>query len=92
MSHTDEVLKLKNHITEIYELIAGDNAINRFTPDEMIDYIKALNEQIAEWRKRRLDGSSPEARAQSAEYRRAMRVRREQLGIEEGPGRGRGRG
>ena len=49
MSDTDEVLKLKNHIAEIYELIAGDNAINRFTPDEMIDYIKALNEQIAEW-------------------------------------------
>ena len=50
------------------------------------------DEQIAEWRKRRLDGSSPEVRAQSAEYRRAMRVRREELGIEEGPGRGRGRG
>lgn len=49
MSDTDEVLKLKNHIAEIYELIAGDNAINRFTPDEMIDYIKVLNEQIAEW-------------------------------------------
>ena len=41
--------ELKNHVHEIYELIAGDNAINRFTPDEMIDYIKVLNEQIAEW-------------------------------------------
>lgn len=49
MSDADEVIKLKNHITEIYELIAGDDAINRFTPCEMIDYIKALNEQIAEW-------------------------------------------
>ena len=49
MSDADEVIKLKNHITEIYELIAGDDAINRFTPYEMIDYIKVLNEQIAEW-------------------------------------------
>jgi len=49
MSDTDEVIKLKNHITEIYELIAGHDAINRLKPCEMIDYIKVLNEQIAEW-------------------------------------------
>jgi hypothetical protein len=46
------------------------------------------NEQIQAWRKARLDRSSPEERARSAEYRRAMAVRREQLGIS--PGRGRG--
>jgi hypothetical protein len=45
----DEVTRLKNHIAEIYELIAGDDAVNRFEPCEMIDYIKALNEQISEW-------------------------------------------
>jgi hypothetical protein len=46
------------------------------------------DEQIQAWRKARLDRSSPEERARSAEYRRAMTVRREQLGIS--PGRGRG--
>ncbi len=47
------------------------------------------SEQAMEaWRKERLDRSSPEERARSAEYRRAMTVRREQLGIS--PGRGRG--
>lgn len=40
---------MQKHLEEIYELIAGDNAINRFTPEEMIDYIKVLNEQIVEW-------------------------------------------
>jgi len=49
MSDADEVIKLKNHITEIYELIAGHDAVNRLKPCEMIDYIKVLNEQIAEW-------------------------------------------
>jgi hypothetical protein len=39
-------------------------------------------------RKQRLDTSSPEARAQGAEYRRAMAARRQQLGL--GSGRGRG--
>lgn len=46
------------------------------------------DEQIEARRKARLDHSSPEERARSAEYRRAMTVRREQLGIS--PGRGRG--
>jgi hypothetical protein len=46
------------------------------------------DEQILARRKERLDQSSPEERARSAEYRRAMTVRREQLGIS--PGRGRG--
>lgn len=46
------------------------------------------DEQILARRKERLDQSSPEERARSAEYRRAMTIRREQLGI--GPGRGRG--
>jgi hypothetical protein len=40
---------MQKHLEEIYELIAGDDAINRFTPKEMIDYIKVLNEQIVEW-------------------------------------------
>ncbi len=40
---------IQKHLEEIYELIAGDDAINRFTPKEMIDYIKVLNEQIVEW-------------------------------------------
>jgi hypothetical protein len=44
-----EITDLKKHIETIYELIAGDDAINRFNPDEMIDYIKVLNEQIAQW-------------------------------------------
>lgn len=44
-----EIAELKNHTETIYELIAGDDAINRFTQDEMIDYIKVLNEQIAQW-------------------------------------------
>jgi hypothetical protein len=39
-------------------------------------------------RKQRLDTSSPEARAQGAEYRRAMAARRQQLGL--GSSRGRG--
>jgi len=39
-------------------------------------------------RKQRIDLTSPEERAQSAEYRRAMDARRQQLGIS--PGRGRG--
>ncbi len=33
----------------VYEAIVGDEGINRFTHDEMIDYIKVLNEQIVEW-------------------------------------------
>jgi len=43
-----EIAELKNHIETIYELIAGDNATN-WPQDEMIDYIKVLNIQIAEW-------------------------------------------
>jgi hypothetical protein len=43
------ISNIQKHLEEIYELIAGDDAINRFTPKEMIDYIKVLNEQIAEW-------------------------------------------
>ena len=46
------------------------------------------DEQLLARRKERLDQSSPEERARSAEYRRAMAVRRQQLGII--PGRGRG--
>jgi len=38
--------------------------------------------------KQRIDSTSPEDRAQSAEYRRAMDARRQQLGLS--PGRGRG--
>jgi hypothetical protein len=45
-------------------------------------------EAIQSWRKERLDRSSPEERARSAEYRRAMAVRRQQLGISSGRGRG----
>ncbi len=41
--------EMQKHLEEVYELIAGDNAINRFTPEEMIDYLKVLNEQIVEW-------------------------------------------
>ena len=41
--------QLKHHLEEIYELIAGDNASNCFTPEEFIDYIKILNEQISDW-------------------------------------------
>tara|TARA_B110001454_G_scaffold126694_1_gene118190 strand:+ start:395 stop:727 length:333 start_codon:yes stop_codon:yes gene_type:complete len=47
-NQTLEIHKLKEHIEEIYELIAGDNATN-WPQDEMIDYIKVLNGQIAEW-------------------------------------------
>ena len=47
--YEEKIAKLQEHIEEIYELIAGDDAINRFTQDEMVDYIKVLNEQIAEW-------------------------------------------
>lgn len=39
-------------------------------------------------RKQRLDTSSPEERAQSAEYRRAMEARRQQLGLRSGRGGG----
>jgi len=39
-------------------------------------------------RKQRLDTSSPESRAQGAEYRRAMAARRQQLGLVSGRGRG----
>lgn len=48
-AYEQEITDLKKHIETIYELIAGDDAINRFTQDGMIDYIKVLNEQIAEW-------------------------------------------
>ena len=48
-NQTQAIYELKKHIETIYELIAGDDAINRFKPDEMIDYIKVLNEQIAQW-------------------------------------------
>ncbi len=48
-AYEQEIADLKKHIETIYELIAGDDAINRFTQDGMIDYIKVLNEQIAEW-------------------------------------------
>ena len=40
---------MQKHLEKIYELLAGDDAVNRFTPEEMIDYIEVLNEQIAEW-------------------------------------------
>ncbi|MCJ7697537.1 MAG: hypothetical protein MUO73_04320, partial [Thermoplasmata archaeon] len=30
---------LNSHIEEIYELIAGEGAINRYTPEEMVAYI-----------------------------------------------------
>lgn len=43
-----EIAGLKKHIETIYELIAGDNATD-WPQDEMIDYIKVLNRQIAEW-------------------------------------------
>ena len=46
--YEEKISKLKEHIEEIYELIAGDNAIT-WSQDEMIDYIKVLNGQIAEW-------------------------------------------
>jgi len=36
------ISNIQKHLEEIYELIAGDDAINRFTPKEMIDYIKVL--------------------------------------------------
>ena len=42
------------------------------------------DEQMLARRKERLDQSSPEERARSAEYRRAMAVRRAQLGISPG--------
>ena len=44
-----EIAELKKHIETIYELIAGDDAVNRYKSEEMIDYIKVLNEQIAQW-------------------------------------------
>lgn len=37
------------HLTEIYELLVGDNGINRYTPKELIEYIKVQNEQIVQW-------------------------------------------
>ena len=40
---------MQKHLEKIYELLAGDDAVNRFTPEEMIDYIEVLNEQIAQW-------------------------------------------
>jgi len=39
------------------------------------------------WAKRRIDRSTPEERAQRAEYRRAMEARRTQLGLPSGGGR-----
>tara|TARA_R110002167_G_scaffold115658_1_gene290119 strand:+ start:259 stop:555 length:297 start_codon:yes stop_codon:yes gene_type:complete len=43
-----KISELEKHIKTIYELIAGDNATD-WSQDEMIDYIKILNGQIAEW-------------------------------------------
>ena len=53
-NQTLEIHKLKEHIEEIYELIAGDNATN-WPQDEMIDYIKVLNGQIAEWQDKEIE-------------------------------------
>ena len=44
-----EITNLKKHIETIYELIAGDDAINRFTPEEMIKYIEVLKRQGYFW-------------------------------------------
>jgi len=44
-----EIAELKKHIETIYELIAGDDAINRFTPEEMIKYIEVLKRQGYFW-------------------------------------------
>jgi hypothetical protein len=52
--YEEEIAKLKEHIEEIYELIAGDNATN-WPQDEMIDYIKVLNGQIAEWQDKEIE-------------------------------------
>ena len=54
-----EIAELKNHIETIYELIAGDNATN-WPQDEMIDYIKVLNIQIAEWQDKEDDDEDDE--------------------------------
>jgi hypothetical protein len=49
-----KIAKLQEHIEEIYELIAGDNATN-WPQDEIIDYIKVLNGQIAEWQDKEIE-------------------------------------
>lgn len=48
---------------------------------------RGTEEQRTEWRKRRLDNTSPQGRAQGDEYRRLMRERREKLGLSGGRGR-----
>ncbi len=47
----------------------------------------ASPEQRKQWRRDRLDGSSPESRGMRSEYRRMMRDRREERGL---PNNGRG--
>jgi hypothetical protein len=41
--------EIKQHLEEIYELLAGENASKCFTPEEFINYIVILNQQISEW-------------------------------------------
>ena len=52
----------KTQIKEIYELIAGENAIERFTPEELIEYIKLLNEQISDWENETHESFLPEVK------------------------------
>ena len=54
IANVEEIANLKQHIKTIYELIAGDNATD-WPQDEMIDYIKVLNRQIAEWQDKEFD-------------------------------------
>ena len=41
--------EIKQHLEEIYELLGGENASKRFTPEEFINYLVMLNQQISDW-------------------------------------------
>ena len=55
-----KIAEQQKHLEKIYELIAGEDAIKRFTPEEMIEYIEVLNEQIAEWESETHESFMPE--------------------------------
>jgi hypothetical protein len=58
-----EITKLKKQLEEIYELLVGDNGIKRYTHEELIDHIKVINDQIADWQ----DGETEEREATLAD-------------------------
>jgi len=48
-TNATKIAEQQKQLEEIYELLVGDNGIKRYTHEELVESIKVLNEQIAEW-------------------------------------------